>query len=160
MNAQPNKLLLVLSFFFALLVIGTGCKKTECEDEICEPCPSSRLIFQYQDSTGGCDSVFSMNARVHAFEGGATDTAYSYNFSDYCKAAFLVREGYTYHVVSGTTRDTVVINGNTYQDPISVTECCLCYPAKTVDIVLNGDSMTVDFPTGAYDSNPKTRTIN
>jgi hypothetical protein len=119
--------------------------------------------MEYQDSLGNCLPGFHASARVYAIAAeNPADTAYSYSFSDSCEAGFLIDEEMVYHVVASSpaTHDVISVVGYDYQDPISVTECCLCYPVNTVDLLVNGDSVTVTLPTGSYESTPYIRTLN
>jgi hypothetical protein len=144
-----------------LLLIGlASCKQDPCEEEICAPCPSSRFVIAYQDSTGACPASFHANARVFAINTSSLDTVYSYNFSDSCQVGFLVQEDLMYHVVSGSWKETVFITDYTYQEPLSVTECCLCYPVASVTVNVDGDTATVNFPAGSYENEPYIRHLN
>ena len=150
----------LLSFVFVLLVSLSSCKPDPCEDQICAPCPSSRFVMVYQDSTGACLPDFHSNAIVYAIDASTMDTAYNYNFSDSCEVGFLVQEDLVYHVVSGAVSDVIQFTGFDYQDPISVTECCLCYPINTVAIQVNGLTDSVTFNAGEYQNTPYIRRLN
>ena len=136
-------------------MVFASCKKDECKDAVCAPCPSSRFVMEYQDSTGACPSGFHASAKVYAISAeDPTDTAYVYNFSDSCRVGFLVDENMVYHVraSSPTVHDVLYFAEYEYQEPLNVTDCCLCYPISKVSGVLNGDSVKVDYPTGKYEN--------
>ncbi|MFN8394238.1 MAG: hypothetical protein U0176_06125 [Bacteroidia bacterium] len=144
-----------------LLVFVSSCKKDPCEDEICQPCPSSRVVFQYQDSSGGCIPSFHSSARVYALHSRTADTLYSYSFSDSCTVGFLVTDSTVYHLVSTAhgVNDVISFDEKEYQDPIEVTECCLCYPVSHIHGKLNGQTLHVEFPAGQYENTPFIRTL-
>lgn len=147
----------------ALLLLLSGCKTDECKDAICAPCPSSRLVMEYQDSLGRCLPGFHSSAKVYAIHAeNPTDTAYTYNFSDSCHVGFLVDENMVYHVKGSnpTTHDVIYFLGYEYQEPVNVTECCLCYPVLSVNALINSDSVTIDFPAGSYENAPYIRHLN
>jgi hypothetical protein len=150
----------LLGFCLVLLVSLASCNKDVCEDAVCAPCPSSRFVIEYQDSTGACPAAFHSNARIYAINTTTLDTAYAYNFSDSCQAGFLVQEELMYHIVSGSWKETIFITDFTYQEPLEVTECCLCYPVATVTVNVDGDTTTVDFPAGSYENTPMIRNLN
>jgi hypothetical protein len=150
------------SIILCLLLVVTSCKKDPCETEICLPCPSSRLVFQYVDSTGNCLPAFHASARVYAISNKTSDTLYTYTFSDSCQVGFIVADSVTYHLVgsSPAVHDIIAIDSIAYQDPISVTECCLCYPAKYIKGTLNGVPLDVAFKLGDYVNEPYVRDLN
>lgn len=142
--------------FCAVFVLSawSGCHHNDCEDVICTPCPSSRLIIQYQDSTGRCDADFHAGTWIYALNReDHSDTLYRYNFSDSCQAAFLLQEDAFFKVVSPVHEDFIQVESYTYQEPLEITECCLCYPVATAEVNINGDVQTVTFTTGEY-TNP------
>ena len=159
-NSNPVYLFLNLAVAFVLVVSFAGCEDDPCEDAICGACPSSRLMLEYQDSTGACVPTFHSDAVIKGIDKLTGDTTLSYNFSDSCTAGLLVRENYQYLITSGTYADTVDIVDFSRQDPISVTECCLCYPVNSLQVAINGDTSQVDFPTGQYDNAPVVIRIN
>ena len=153
--------------FSALLLAGifvlSGCEKDVCKDAVCAPCPSSRFVMSYQDSVGACPTAFAASARVYAISASnPTDTAYVYNFSDACKVGFLVDENMVYHVdaTNPVLHDILYISEYEYQEPVKVTDCCLCYPVGHVHAVLNGDSITAEYPVGLYENEGYVRLIN
>lgn len=150
----------LLSFIFVLLMSFSSCEPDPCEDAICAPCPSSRFVMMYQDSTGACPADFHSNAVVYAIDATTLDTAYTYNFSDSCQVGFLVQEDLVYHLVSDNFLDVIEFSSHTFQDPVMVTECCLCYPINTVDIGINGQVETVTFEAGEYENTPYVRSLN
>jgi hypothetical protein len=153
------RLLAVTALLFTVLV-GAKCKD-DCKDIICEPCPSSKLVVRYEDSTGACPASFHAGAWVIGVNpNNNLDTIYKYNLSDSCTAAFLIQENIEYHVVSGSWADTVLLGDFDFQPGVPVTECCLCYPLEHVNVWFNGDSSHVEFPEGAYENAPVVRTIN
>ncbi|MEM1000125.1 MAG: hypothetical protein AAGN35_23925 [Bacteroidota bacterium] len=146
-----------------LLLFALGsCEEDPCEEAICAPCPSSRFVVQYQDSTGACPAAFDGDAIVYAIRQSTQDTAYTYNFSDSCEVGFLVQEDLVYNVVAPNYgfSDMVQITDFTYQDPINVTECCLCYPIASVSVMFGVDTATVSFPAGEYENVPFVRNLN
>lgn len=153
--------LFVPAFLLSFFVLGlSSCEKDPCEDAICAACPSSRLVIQYQDSLGDCPPAFHANAWITGIDLVENDTTLRYNFSDSCQAGFLIRENYRYIVSSGSYRDVIDIVDFDYQEPIEVTECCLCYPVEHVDLSINGDSVHVEFPAGKYENEAYTIMIN
>lgn len=159
-NSNPVSLFLKLVLALVLVVSITSCEEDPCEDAICGACPSSRLLLEYQDSTGACVPTFHSNAVIKGIDMLTGDTTLTYNFSDSCMAGLLVRENYQYVISSGAYQDVVDIVSFERQDPISVTECCLCYPVSTLNVAINGDTSVVDFPTGQYDNTPQVIRIN
>ncbi len=159
-NSNLFSLFLKTALAFVLVISITGCEDDPCEDAICGACPSSRLILNYQDSLGACPPTFHSNAIIKGIDKLTGDTTLSYNFSDSCTAGLLVREDYMYTITSGTFRDTFDIVSFSRQEPISVTECCLCYPVNSLTYARNGDTAVVDFPTGQYDNDPLIVPIN
>jgi len=149
---------LCLLFFLSLAL--TSCEEDPCEDAVCASCPSSRVLVEYQDSTGACPPAFSAAGMVYGIDLLTMDTALRYNFSDSCMAGLILRENYRYVVRSGTYSDVFDVLGFTYQEPLEVTECCLCYPVANVDLSINGDSTRIDFPTGEYQNTPYVISIN
>jgi hypothetical protein len=153
---------LIAFFMVGLMSIAmVGCDRNECKDVVCSPCPSSRFVMEYQDSLGNCIPAFNASARVFAISASnPLDTAYSYSFSDSCKAGFLIDEAMVYHVVGGVnTRDVISFLDVKYQDPVEVTTCCLCYPVSTLSLSLNGDTIQVSMPAGSYENNPYVRVL-
>jgi hypothetical protein len=153
--------------FSGLLLAGmlalSGCEEDVCKEAVCAPCPSSRFVMSYQDSLGQCPPAFAASARVYAISASnPTDTAYSYSFSDACKVGFLVDEDMVYHVrgTSPVVHDILYISEFEYQEPVAVTECCLCYPVGKVMGVLNGDSIQADYPAGRYENEGFIRPLN
>lgn len=153
-----------LTFFSIVTLLNlSSCRPDECEDEICAPCPSSRLIMTYLDSTGACIPEFHSSAVVHAIRKTAPfDTAYSYNFSDSCRVGFLIQDDVDYHLVGNNPAitDIIEIESFDFQEPLAVTNCCLCYPVQTANILLNGQPISVAFVTGEYENVPQVRTVN
>lgn len=149
-----------LFFVFVLLMGLSACEPDPCEDAICAPCPSSRFVMMYQDSTGACPPSFHSNARVYAIDATTMDTAYNYNFSDSCEVGFLVQEDLEYHIISDSTRDVIQFGAYDFQEPVEVGECCLCYPINTVEISVNGARETVTFNAGKYENTPFVRSLN
>jgi hypothetical protein len=137
----------------------SACKKDPCETTICQPCPSSKVVFQYQDSSGRCASNLDVAARVYALQSRTLDTLYSYSFTDTCRVSFLIADSVVYHVRSTNPAifDVVKLESIEYQEPVTVTECCLCYPADHVHGKLNNSTLAVDFPAGAYENTPFVR---
>lgn len=160
MRNSVFKLLAPFCFLTVLTLGFSSCEEDPCEDAICAACPSSRLLVQYEDSTGACPAAFHANAIVKGIDRISNDTTLSYTFSDSCSAGFLIRENYRYVVTSAGYRDVIDITGFEYQEPIEVTECCLCYPVAWVDLSYNGDSVRVDFPTGSYENEAYVTRIN
>lgn len=153
----------LFAFGIMIILVASSCKKDECEDIICQPCPSSRLVINYQDSTGACPAAFDASARIHAISlTDLSDTIYSYDFSDSCKATFLVQENVEYHLVATSPAYSEVIRVEefSYQMPDTVSECCFCYPVSQVTLNIGGDTTLVDFPVGAYENDPVIRVIN
>jgi hypothetical protein len=155
------------SAFSVLLLFGalslTSCEEDNCKDAICAPCPSSRFVMAYQDSTGACPAAFAASAKVYAISAdNPTDTAYVYNFNDGCKVGFLVDENMVYHVrgTSPVVHDVLYISEYEYQAPLNITDCCLCYPVGHVHAVLNGDSISTDYPVGSYENEGYARRLN
>lgn len=159
-NSKAASLLGIFSLGLLMLLFMSSCETDPCEDAICSACPSSRLLIQYQDSTGMCPPSFHTNATVTGIDLLTQDTALNYNFSDSCLAGLLIRENYRYIIRSGAYTDVVDILGFTYQDPVSVTECCLCYPVASLSVTIDGDSSTIDFPASQYDNTPLVISIN
>jgi hypothetical protein len=153
---NSNLVSLFLNAVIALVLVVTvaSCEEDPCEDAICGACPSSRLILEYQDSTGACVPSFHSNAVVKGIDMLTGDTTLTYNLSDSCVAGLLVRENYQYVISSGTYRDVIDIVSFNRQDPVEVTECCLCYPVSSLEYARNGDTAVVDYPTGQYDNDP------
>lgn len=152
----------VAVFASLLLVLAvSACKKDPCETAICQPCPSSRMVFQYQDSAGHCFHGIQSTARIYALQSRTLDTLYSYNFNDSCHVSFLIADSVVYHVenASPAIHDVIGIESVEYQDPINVTECCLCYPASHVHGKLNNSTLTIEFPTGVYENTPFVRAL-
>lgn len=163
MNLSPIRITLRYSavLLFVALVFA-ACKQDPCEDVICAPCPSSRLVIEYQDSVGNCPATFDANARIYALrENGATfDTLYSYDFSDSCRAGFLVQEDVEYHLMAPGYSEIIKVDSYQYQNPVEVTECCLCYPVDSVMLNINGNTQIVTFPEGSYENTPLIHVIN
>lgn len=153
-------LLIALPLAFSFLFVLSSCEDDPCEDAICASCPSSRVIVQYQDSTGACPAAFSAAGMVYGIDRLTNDTTLRYNFSDSCTVGMLLRENYRYVVRSGSYTDVFDIMAFDFQEPISVTECCLCYPAASADVSINGDSTRIAFPTGEYDNAPFVISLN
>lgn len=151
----------IVSASLLLIVLVSACKKDSCETEICQPCPSSRVIMQYQDNAGRCVPAFHASARVYALHSRTNDTLYTYGFSDSCKVAFLVADSVVYHLESSAfgVSDVISFESWEYQDPISVTECCLCYPLDHMHAKVNGQSVDMTFAAGEYESTPYVRTF-
>lgn len=153
----------LLSLLALVLTISlAACKKDPCETEICQPCPSSRLVMNYVDSTGQCIPAFHASARVVAIDNETSDTLYTYGFSDSCQVGFLVDEKVTYHLWGSNpaVHDVISIETMEYQEPINVTECCLCYPVSKVQGKFNGQDLQVDFIGGQYTNEPFIRSLN
>jgi hypothetical protein len=119
-------------------------------------------VFQYVDSVGNCIPAFHASARIYAISNKTADTLYSYTFSDSCEVGFIVADSVTYHMVASnpSTHDIIAIDSIAYQDPINVTECCLCYPAKTIKGSLNGVPLSIAFPVASYVNEPYMRILN
>lgn len=151
----------VLVLFLGAILLFSSCRKNDCEDVICAPCPSSRLVIQYQDSTGMCDVNFDASAKIYAISlANSQDTAYAYDFSDSCKAGFLVQDDVEYHLVASNYAEVIRIERFTFQEPDIVTECCYCYPVDSVWLSIDGNTEAVVFPTGAYQNEALVRSIN
>lgn len=150
-----------LSALALLLLLVSACKKDPCETEICLPCPSSRIVMQYVDSSGSCLPTFHSSARVYALHSRTADTLYSYTFSDSCQVGFLVADSVEYHLISTAhgVNDVITLDNWEYQEPINVTECCLCYPVSHIHGKLNGQALEIEFPVGQYENTPFIRTI-
>ena len=153
--------------FFAYavaLLVGllalTSCEKDNCEDAVCDPCTSSRLILQFQDSTGACLPSFHGSAWVKGIDLTSMDTTLVYALGDSCTASLLVSENYAYTVQSGAYTAEIELLDFDYQEPIEVNDCCNCYPVSWVDFSVNGDTARVNFPTGAYENDPYAIVIN
>jgi hypothetical protein len=161
MRIKTSVLSIALFACMLMAIIVSGCKKDPCETAICQPCPSSRIVFQYQDSLGHCATSLYANARVYALHSRTNDSLYSYTFSDSCHVSFLIADSVVYHVVSANpvVNDVIKIETVEYQEPLTVTECCLCYPAAHVHGKLNNSTLTVEFPTGAYENTPFVRAL-
>ena len=159
-NSNPVSLILKVALAFVLVISLASCEEDPCEDAICGACPSSRLLLEYQDSTGACIPTFHSDAVVQGIDATTGDTTLSYNFSDSCTAGLLVRENYRYVISSGAWQQIVDIVDFSQQDPVNVTECCLCYPVSTLTIAVDGDTSVVDYPTGQYDNVPVVFQIN
>ena len=152
-----------------LLILGvlavltfSSCTKNECEDIVCAPCPSSRLMVQYVDTLGGCEADFHSRASITAYSGaGFVTEEFSYNLSDSCTAGFLIQEDLSYILVSdsGWVNDTFVVLQFEYQPAQGITECCFCYPLSSVTFLLNGDTTVVSYPDGEYENVPLSRDI-
>jgi hypothetical protein len=159
MHTIKRSLPVLLWFGLSLSGLLVGCKE-ECEDVICAPCPSSRLVLEYQDSAGACLPGFHATAMVYAFDKDSPgDTVRSYNLADSCVARFIVQEDLFYHLVGAGVRDTIVIDSFSYQEPVEVTTCCLCYPVEHADIKINGVSKHVEWEVGKYDNTAVIRTF-
>lgn len=159
-----KRLTAITASIFALLllmIMASSCKKDPCETEICQPCPSSRIVMKYVDSLGNCVPSFHASARVYALHSTSLDTLYTYTFSDSCQVGFLVADSVVYHLVSTAhgVDDVIMLDSWEYQDPISVTECCLCYPVDHVHGKLNAQDLEIAFPTGEYENTPFVRTL-
>lgn len=159
-KSLPFALFFNLLVALFLTVTVTSCEEDPCEDAICGACPSSRLMIQYQDSTGMCPPDFHTNAMVSGVNLATSETLPTYNFGDSCATGLLIRENYEYTITSGTYQDVIEVIDFSFQDPVEVTECCLCYPVSTLKIAINGDTSDVDFPAGQYDNNPLVIDIN
>lgn len=159
-NSNPVSLFLKLVLALVVVFSIASCEEDPCEDAICGACPSSRLMLEYQDSLGACVPSFHSDAVIKGIDQLTGDTTLTYNFSDSCTAGLLVRENYRYIITSGSWQDEVDIVSFERQDPINVTECCLCYPVSTLNVAINGDTSAVDFPTGQYDNTPLVIQIN
>lgn len=159
-NLKAFSFLTKISLALMLLFVMASCEEDPCEDAVCAACPSSRVLIQYEDSTGMCPAAFHAGATIQGIDMTSWDTTLNYNFSDSCQAGLLVRENYRYIVRSGGYMDMIDILSFTYQDPISVTECCLCYPAASVTLSIDGDTTVIDYPAGQYDNTPYTIAIN
>lgn len=143
------------------MVIGfSACKKDPCVTEVCLPCPSSRFVMSYVDTTGNCVPSFHAAARIYAIDNETLDTLYNYGFSDSCQVGFIVDDAVTYHLRSGATHDVIKFEEIEFQEPINVTECCLCYPVAHVHGKLNATTFNTEFKTGDYVNEPFVRTIN
>ena len=146
-----------------LMVVGlSSCKKDPCVTEVCLPCPSSRFVMAYQDTTGNCVPSFHASAWVHAIDNETSDTLYTYNFSDSCEVGFIVDVAVTYHVIGGNPvqHDVITFEEIEYQEPINITECCLCYPVDHIHGMLNAQELSVSFKPGDYVNEPFVRTID
>ena len=150
----------VIALLMLTILVG-ACKKDPCETEICQPCPSSRIVMQYVDSAGACVPSFHAAARVYALHSRTNDTLYTYGFSDSCQVGFLIADSVVYHLVSTAhgVNDVITLETWEYQEPINVTECCLCYPVEHVHGMLNNSTLHVEFPAGQYESTPVVRTF-
>jgi hypothetical protein len=157
-----SKFTVFVAFSLAFTLVATSlssCKSDQCETEICQPCPSSRIVMSYQDSAGRCLPAFKVSARVHALHSRTNDTLYSYGFQDSCRVAFLVTDSVRYHIVSAEygVSDVLQFAESEYQEPVTVTECCLCYPLEYVHTILNAQAVLFEFPVGAYENVPYVR---
>ena len=158
---SPKHLLFFLPLLLGLAV--TGCETNNCQEVICAPCPSSRFVIQYVDSTGQCISPSTPDGMIYAFmQGNTSDTLYSYSFNDSCTASFIIEKNMMYHVKAGTDIDhTVRIDGFTFQEPIWATECCACYPVDSLSVNTDGvTDETIVFPASSYENDPYTYTVN
>lgn len=160
LRLSPKHLLLFLPLLLGLAV--TSCDENNCQDEICTPCPSSRFVIQYQDSTGSCISPSSPAGVVYAMmQGNTSDTLYTYNFNDSCTVGFIIEEGMMYSVKAGTNIDhMVMLHSFTYQEPIWVTECCPCYPVDSLSVHVDGNHENLVFPAESYENDPYIITVN
>lgn len=161
MRFKTSALSIALFASLLLVMLVSACKKDPCETAICQPCPSSKVVFTYQDSLGHCVTSLYSSARVYALQSRTLDTLYSYSFSDSCHVSFLIADSVVYHVVSASpaVNDVIKLETVEYQDPINVTECCLCYPADHVHGKLNNSTLSVEFPAGAYENTPFVRSL-
>lgn len=154
--------------FLALTLIActfflSACDNNDCEDVVCAPCQNSRLLVQYQDSTGACPSGLSENARIVGLRSGnMTDTVYNYGLSANCMAAFILDSNVVFKVVSTNPafEDVLSIGDFGFQPGVEVSTCCLCYPVDSLSATLNGNAIQTVFNTGQYDSNPFIRVLN
>jgi hypothetical protein len=137
----------------------SSCAEDPCETEICQPCPSSRIVMSYQDSAGRCFPAFGASTRVHALHSRTNDTLYSYGYNDSCRVTFLVTDSVIYHIVNARygISDVLQLEGSEYQEPVNVTDCCLCYPLEYVRTKLNAQDVLVEFPVGTYENIPYVR---
>jgi hypothetical protein len=87
------------------------------------------------------------------------DTIRSYNLSDSCLARIIVQENMIYHLVAMGVRDTIVVDSFSYQEPVEVVTCCLCYPIEHADIRINGKHQHVEWEVGKYDNTPIKRNL-
>lgn len=158
---------LLFSFLAAVFVTAiciTGCKKTDCSSVICDPCPGNRFMIAYQDTSGRCDSLVNANTRIDAFHKDSTWSglpAFSYGLTSQCVAALILDKSYKYRIrcTSPAFMDTIRITSITFQEPMEITECCLCYPANGVTITLNGIADSVTFPAAQYENSPRLRIV-
>ena len=162
-----NRNLFSLSIGLTLLFLAasnlSSCKKNECEDVLCTPCPGSQFVIEYRDSLDSCISGLKNGTRIYAFRNNdMNDTIYSYDFSGECTATFLVEKGIMYHVVNQALglMDEIHIEDFEYQGPIEITSCCLCYPVAHIHGHINGEEETVNWPDGEYASTPFVRVWN
>ena len=86
-----------------MVMLVSACKKDPCETAICQPCPSSRIVFQYQDSTGQCFHSLHTTARIYALHSRTLDTLYAYTFSDSCHVSFLIADSVVYHLENASS---------------------------------------------------------
>jgi hypothetical protein len=161
MRTKTSALSAALFACLFVVLIASACKKDPCETAICQPCPSSRMVFEYQDSLGNCVPSFHATARVYALHSRTADTLYSYNFSDSCHVSFLIADSVVYHLVSTSpaVHDVITLDTWEYQDPLEVTECCLCYPVAHIHGMLNSQALEIEFPTGEYENVAFIRTL-
>lgn len=152
---------LAVSAILFLALAGVKCKD-DCEDILCEPCPSSRLVVRYVDNLGNCLPSFHQSAMVYAVNASTGDPLYNYSLADSCTATYLVQENVIYYLVSTNPAfaDTIEVLDYEFQPGIEVSECCMCYPMEHSNILVNGDSVHVEFPDSAYTNDPLIRVIN
>ena len=160
LRLSPKHLLFFLPLLLGIAV--TSCDNNNCQEEVCAPCPSSRFVIQYQDSTGACLSSSTPTGMVYAFHhGNMMDTLYTYSFNDSCTASFIIEENMMYQVMTGTNYShEVMIHGFSFQEPIWVTECCPCYPVDSLTVHVDGSHQTLAFPAESYENDPYIITVN
>ncbi len=153
-----------LATFALVILLVSGCKQDPCTEITCTPCPSNQLVIRYQRASGNCDSLINANTIIYVYSANDSfysDLKFTYGFSDTCTAALLIDADYRYKIICSNPafRDSIVPISETYQEPIEVTECCLCYPIATAQYLFSNVATTTAFPAGQYKSPTLIRSV-